>query len=748
MVSGDSSAGKLTAAISSFGYSGTISHAVLSAGTITTEAVVDQKFRLATRGVTKTMVGASKLVFKAFAQVLQHQIAYNEQRDHFTGHCYVNNGILHRWLNDHRLLGRVVFPGAGMIELALEGAIGKFYCSMLSKTSSNIQASAHLHSIEIRGFTINAMLEVEVVALENDKSSKALPKDYSVKVVGRPVVDTVIDTEDTVIVESFFDEADNIGTLHAQGFIHYDIRDDDSGLRIEGSSTAAWSAAKVPRRSDTDALLDSLAEDLVDMKTGCIEEVNVSLIYQLFWHYGLQYGPNFQLIKSCVRSNDACVCQLDCMTSNSSGTFVLAPSLLDCVLQSSLAVLMDLPGADKDTSDQRSHATYVPYSFDRVCVHLAESRAVSASITCESILCLRRKEDHMIVFDCLIRLEDGRVLAVIEGAHCRAIQDKQLATAAKLSHQDIAHPCVTIRSAWEHSEQLQLVIPAEQLGPYNVCILGDGSLSRTLASAISAIGGTVGSRLSFSNALISSTPAELFDVVLICMDELISSVYDVNNADSISPSHKLIESSLRVMETACKLSGRILFLSTNTGEEVDVHVDLDSRHGSNNKVCLSLLKLLCAKFNRTFSLEYPMVGISAVFVESMDQDLVVDFLSTVLLREIKFIVNGAATNVKYVDGARMVQTLKPVFYVFAELTFSSRGDLDNLLLNTTNKPFVDLLPLAILLETSSVALNFRDVLNVLGMYPGDPGDPGCEFAGKVVAVGSDVTKYKVGDEVV
>ncbi|RYG58420.1 KR domain-containing protein, partial [archaeon] len=34
------------------------------------------------------------------------------------------------------------------------------------------------------------------------------------------------------------------------------------------------------------------------------------------------------------------------------------------------------------------------------------------------------------------------------------------------------------------------------------------------------------------------------------------------------------------------------------------------------------------------------------------------------------------------------------------------------------------------------------------MYPGDPGDPGCEFAGKVVAVGSDVTKYKVGDEVV
>jgi len=30
----------------------------------------------------------------------------------------------------------------------------------------------------------------------------------------------------------------------------------------------------------------------------------------------------------------------------------------------------------------------------------------------------------------------------------------------------------------------------------------------------------------------------------------------------------------------------------------------------------------------------------------------------------------------------------------------------------------------------AVGLNFRDVLNVLGMYPGDPGDPGSDFAGK------------------
>ncbi len=44
-----------------------------------------------------------------------------------------------------------------------------------------------------------------------------------------------------------------------------------------------------------------------------------------------------------------------------------------------------------------------------------------------------------------------------------------------------------------------------------------------------------------------------------------------------------------------------------------------------------------------------------------------------------------------------------------------------------------------LLAVHSVGLNFRDVLNVLGMYPGDPGNPGSDMAGVVtVARGAEV----------
>jgi acyl transferase domain-containing protein/NADPH:quinone reductase-like Zn-dependent oxidoreductase/acyl carrier protein len=38
----------------------------------------------------------------------------------------------------------------------------------------------------------------------------------------------------------------------------------------------------------------------------------------------------------------------------------------------------------------------------------------------------------------------------------------------------------------------------------------------------------------------------------------------------------------------------------------------------------------------------------------------------------------------------------------------------------------------VIVEVKSVGINFRDVLNVLGMYPGDPGDPGGDCAGVIV----------------
>ncbi len=51
------------------------------------------------------------------------------------------------------------------------------------------------------------------------------------------------------------------------------------------------------------------------------------------------------------------------------------------------------------------------------------------------------------------------------------------------------------------------------------------------------------------------------------------------------------------------------------------------------------------------------------------------------------------------------------------------------------------------IETLAWGLNFKDVLNALDLYPGDPGPLGGESAGRIVAVGEDIEHLRIGDEV-
>jgi hypothetical protein len=53
----------------------------------------------------------------------------------------------------------------------------------------------------------------------------------------------------------------------------------------------------------------------------------------------------------------------------------------------------------------------------------------------------------------------------------------------------------------------------------------------------------------------------------------------------------------------------------------------------------------------------------------------------------------------------------------------------------------------VLVEVLSVGLNFRDVLNVLGAYPGDPGPPGSDVSGVVAQVHSGYESITVGSAV-
>ena len=84
------------------------------------------------------------------------------------------------------------------------------------------------------------------------------------------------------------------------------------------------------------------------------------------------------------------------------------------------------------------------------------------------------------------------------------------------------------------------------------------------------------------------------------------------------------------------------------------------------------------------------------------------------------------------------------------LHFDSRGAIANLRIEPL-PPLPNAPPSALHAElrVHAVGLNFRDVLNVLGEYPGDPGPPGGDSAGTVTRCGEAVAaSVAVGDAAV
>jgi NADPH:quinone reductase-like Zn-dependent oxidoreductase/short-subunit dehydrogenase/acyl carrier protein len=76
---------------------------------------------------------------------------------------------------------------------------------------------------------------------------------------------------------------------------------------------------------------------------------------------------------------------------------------------------------------------------------------------------------------------------------------------------------------------------------------------------------------------------------------------------------------------------------------------------------------------------------------------------------------------------------------------TERGAIDNLQLVPEQIPAPDAGYVQV--RPHAAGLNFRDILNVLGLYPGDPGAIGGELAGIVTAVGDGVEEFRIGQRV-
>ncbi|WP_329562467.1 type I polyketide synthase [Kitasatospora sp. NBC_01266] len=106
---------------------------------------------------------------------------------------------------------------------------------------------------------------------------------------------------------------------------------------------------------------------------------------------------------------------------------------------------------------------------------------------------------------------------------------------------------------------------------------------------------------------------------------------------------------------------------------------------------------------------------------------------------------GAALLPRLARGAVDAELAVPAGAVAWRLDSAERGTLDALALFET--PVEELTQGQVRISVRAAGVNFRDVLNALGMYPGPAGLLGGEGAGVVAEVGPGVTGLAVGDRV-
>jgi acyl transferase domain-containing protein/acyl carrier protein len=107
-------------------------------------------------------------------------------------------------------------------------------------------------------------------------------------------------------------------------------------------------------------------------------------------------------------------------------------------------------------------------------------------------------------------------------------------------------------------------------------------------------------------------------------------------------------------------------------------------------------------------------------------------------------------HVAFRNGERLVERYRPRASgpspAPLRLTIKGRGILDNLQVEPAERRPAPRGSVEI--QVDATALNFRDVLSALGMYPGDAGPLGSECAGPIVALGAGVEGWSEGDEVI
>ena len=500
------------------------------------------------------------------------------------------------------------------------------------------------------------------------------------------------------------------------------VTDAPAGRTIQVHSTTGAGPATEPRWTlHASARLAPARPVAARPLDGCPDEDDAGAHYARLEESGLQFGPAFRGLAALWRGRAEArgrVSAPACIASELEA-HRFHPALMDACLQVIGVAAGDAVGGSR---------LYVPLGVDRVVLHRAPPETLLSEAR------LRPGGGDVLVADVRISDEAGEPVADLEGVRLKRVEGALVRPAA---------PEALFEVRWRPQPRGGVAPSAEVARRW--LILGDrGGLGAALAARLEAAG---------DPATVIGPDAAL---------------------DSLGSLGRLGDDGSRDVVYLRGLDGEV---PAPTGGLVDA-----TRAG-----CEGLLRLVQALASRSGGRPPRLWVVTAAAQAARPEDSLAGLPQASLwglgrvvalehpeLRCVRIDLDAAAASGTSLDGLlaelrqpdgedeialrggeRFVARLEasaaagwpagPAAGVASGLEIGQRGILDNLEWRPSPRRHPG--PGEVEIEVAASGLNFRDVLNALGTYPGDAGPLGSECAGRVVAVGAAVTKLSVGDTV-
>lgn len=436
--------------------------------------------------------------------------------------------------------------------------------------------------------------------------------------------------------------------------------------------------------------------------------------YRIFDDAGLNFGPTFRNLKAAWRNpghgEEALGrVEIDPAFAREAGRYHLYPGLLDACFH-----LLDV-AMDKTEADKRS--INMPIGIDRLTFY----QKAGAGLWCLARFHPRSTGDIRVA-DVYLYNDDGALVATLDGLHIRRANRSVLERLAEPEYKDWLYEV-----GWEH-------LPLEDGEPQadgRWLILADrGGLGAALAAHLEAAGAAC--------------------------DVLFADETPVNGAAGFA----------QVLEQHYTQVIHLWTLDTSptdlhSGAAVGLHSTLDlaqalAAHESPPKLWLVTRNAQPARHGATSTIaQIPLWGLGRVIARELPGIwgglLDVDETAQAYQMISVFLAGDGEDQALLRAGERYVGRLQPSVAPDTDgeqafqLTVTEKGMLENLKLLPVARQEPG--PGEVEIRVQATGLNFRDVLNVLGMYPGEGIPLGTECAGIVTRIGPDVTGVQVGDRV-